>query len=98
MSEQRLSPDDERVVALCNKLGPILSGHNVAVVLASLSEMIAFGLSTALDTSAEAGVEQHEKARAFVVDFVQSHIKHIAHATDSVITTHLVSSGSETVN
>lgn len=98
MTDGHMSPDDPAIVELCNKLGPILSGHNVAVVLASLSEMIAFGLSTALDTSESAGKEQHEKAKVFVADFLQAHIKHIAQASGAVITTQLVSPGSSAVN
>lgn len=98
MTESRLSLEDPAIVELCNKIGAILDGQNVSIVLAALSEMMAFGLSNALDISEDAGAEQHDKARGFVADFMQAHIKHITEVTGTVVTAHLLSQGSEALN
>lgn len=94
----RLNPDDQQIVDLCNKLGPVLSGHSIDVALAALSEMLTFGLSTALETAKAANEESHNNAKEFVSDFVQAHILHIAKSTGASLEVVPLASGSDAVN
>lgn len=94
----RLNPDDQQVVDLCNKIGPVLSGHNIDVALAALSEMLTFGLSTALETAQAANEDAHDMAKEFVHDFVQAHILHIAKSTGASIEIVPLAPGSDAVN
>lgn len=94
----RLNPDDQQIVDLCNKLGPVLSGHSIDVAFAALSEMLTFGLQTALEEAKSTSEEAHDKAKEFISDFIQAHILHIAKSTGASLEVVPLAPGSDAIN